>query len=78
MIRGMVERLAGRLKESGGSLEDWLRLIRSYAVLKDTGKAQDALASARQTFSSEPQALQQINDLVQGLGLTEAEGRQPR
>ncbi|HZV21996.1 MAG TPA: c-type cytochrome biogenesis protein CcmI, partial [Hyphomicrobiales bacterium] len=32
MIRGMVERLAARLKENPADLEGWLKLIRSYAV----------------------------------------------
>ena len=39
MIRGMVERLATRLKENGADLDGWLRLIRSYGVLHETGKA---------------------------------------
>ena len=78
MIRSMVERLAARLKENGADLEGWLRLIRSYAVLKETGKAQDAAATARQQFASEPQALEQIESLTRGLGLPDAKGGQPK
>src|SRR5262249_46302201 len=61
MIRGMVERLAARLMENGADLDGWLKLIRSYAVLKETGKAQEAAASARAQFASEPKALEQID-----------------
>jgi cytochrome c-type biogenesis protein CcmH len=80
MIRGMVDRLAARLKENGADLDGWLRLIRSYAVLKETGKAQDAAATARQQFDSEPQALEQIENLTRGLGLPlpDAKGGQPK
>ncbi len=69
MIRGMVERLSERLKENKSDLEGWLRLIRSYAVLKETGKAQDAAATAKQEFASDAKALEQIDALTQGLGL---------
>jgi cytochrome c-type biogenesis protein CcmH len=80
MIRGMVERLAERLKENKSDLEGWLKLIRSYAVLKDAGKAQDAAASARQQFASDPRALEQIETLARGLGLKspDAEGGPPK
>ena len=80
MIRGMVERLAARLKENKSDLEGWLRLIRSYAVLKETDKAQDAAATARQEFASDSKALEQIDALAQGLGLASqsANGGQPK
>jgi cytochrome c-type biogenesis protein CcmH len=80
MIRGMVERLAARLKENKSDLEGWLRLIRSYAVLKETDKAQDAAATARQEFASDAKALEQIDALAQGLGLASrsANGGQPK
>jgi cytochrome c-type biogenesis protein CcmH len=69
MIRGMVDGLAARLKENGADLEGWLKLIHSYTVLRETAKAQDALASARRQFASNPEALNKIEALVQGLGL---------
>jgi cytochrome c-type biogenesis protein CcmH len=80
MIRGMVERLAARLKENKSDLDGWLRLIRSYAVLKETDKAQDAAATARQEFASDAKALEQIDALAQGLGLPSrsANGGQPK
>ena len=74
MIRGMVERLNARLKENGADLDGWLKLIRSYAVLKETTKAQEAAASARKQFASEPQSIEQIETLTNELGLAAAEG----
>jgi cytochrome c-type biogenesis protein CcmH len=76
MIRGMVERLATRLMENGADLEGWLRLIRSYAVLKETRKAQEAAALARAQFASEPKALEQIDALAHGLGLAPASNKE--
>jgi cytochrome c-type biogenesis protein CcmH len=43
----MVEGLAARLKQQGGSAEDWAKLVRSYAVLGESDKARAALAAAR-------------------------------
>ncbi|MFQ5765122.1 MAG: c-type cytochrome biogenesis protein CcmI [Rhodospirillales bacterium] len=46
MIRGMVQRLADRLKDEPDDLEGWRRLARSYEVLGETGKAASARARA--------------------------------
>lgn len=43
MIRGMVERLAQRLKDNPDDLEGWTRLARAYQVLGETEKALDAM-----------------------------------
>ena len=39
MVRGMVERLAERLKHDGSDVEGWLRLVRAYTVLGDRDRA---------------------------------------
>ncbi len=39
MIEGMVARLAGRLNENGGSVEEWSQLAKSYVVLENWGDA---------------------------------------
>jgi cytochrome c-type biogenesis protein CcmH len=75
MIRGMVGRLATRLKENGADLDGWLRLIRSYAVLNEPSKAQEAAASARKQFASDAEALKQIETLTGELGIPAAEGK---
>lgn len=46
MIRGMVERLATRLKDNPDDRQGWLRLARAYDVLGETAKAADARARA--------------------------------
>ena len=57
MIRGMVERLAARLKESPNDLQGWLRLGRAYDVLKESGKAADAYAEAAKLKPDDPAIL---------------------
>ena len=74
MIRGMVEGLAARLKENGADLEGWLKLIRSYTVLKETAKALEAVASAQAQFASQPDALSKITALQLELHLSPASG----
>ena len=75
MIRGMVDRLASRLKENGADLDGWLRLIRSYAVLNEPGKAREAAESARKQFASEPEALTRIETLTGELGIPAGDGK---
>jgi cytochrome c-type biogenesis protein CcmH len=72
MVQGMVARLAEKLKDSNGSLEDWLKLIRSYSVLKEADKAQQAAAAAQRQFASDAKALEQIGALLQEVKLTPA------
>ncbi len=57
MIRGMVERLAARLKESPNDLQGWLRLGRAYDVLKEPEKAADAYAQAAKLKPDDPAIL---------------------
>ena len=47
MIRGMVQRLADRLKENPDDLAGWQRLERAYRVLGDTAKADAAAAEIK-------------------------------
>ncbi len=46
MIRGMVGRLADKMKDDPKNIEGWLRLGRSYEVLNDPAKSRDAYAKA--------------------------------
>ena len=68
MIQGMVSRLAARLEQEGGSAEDWVRLIRSYAVLGKTDKAEQALGNARRIFSTDTSATAQLQAIAKELG----------
>ena len=38
MIRSMVDGLAQRLHQDGHDVEGWLRLVRAYTVLQETGQ----------------------------------------
>ena len=69
MIKGMVERLATRLKQNGDDVEGWLKLVRAYLVLGDQAKAKGALLDARQAVSGDAERLKQLNDGLKNLGL---------
>lgn len=69
MIRGMVDRLATRLKDNGNDVEGWLRLVRAYMVLGERDKAQAALIDARGAVAGDAARLQQLNDGLKNLGL---------
>jgi cytochrome c-type biogenesis protein CcmH len=69
MIRGMVERLAERLKKEGSDLEGWLRLVRAYMVLGERDTARAATADARRALAGDPGKLDRLERFVKGLGL---------
>jgi cytochrome c-type biogenesis protein CcmH len=69
MIKGMVERLATRLKQNGDDVEGWLRLVRAYLVMGDQEKAKNAQNDARQAVSGDAERLKQLNDGLKNLGL---------
>jgi cytochrome c-type biogenesis protein CcmH len=68
-IDGMVTKLADRLRNGGGDLESWQRLIRAYNVLGRNSEAVAALADARRNLAGEPKSLQQLDALAKSLGL---------
>ncbi len=69
MIRGMVERLATRLKQNGDDVDGWLRLVRAYVVMGERDKAKSALSAARQAVSGDTERLRQLNEGLKNLGL---------
>jgi cytochrome c-type biogenesis protein CcmH len=69
MIRGMVDRLASRLKQNGEDVEGWLRLVKAYMVMGDPDKAKGALMDARQAVAKDPERLRQLNEGLKNLGL---------
>jgi cytochrome c-type biogenesis protein CcmH len=75
-IRGMVEGLAQRLSSSGGSAEEWTRLVRSYAVLGERDKASASLQSARQALARDQAGLGQLDAVAQELALNTAASTQ--
>ena len=69
MIEGMVNRLATRLASNGGSVDEWTRLIRAYAVLHEADKAKAALADAHKALASDSNAVASLDALARDLGL---------
>jgi cytochrome c-type biogenesis protein CcmH len=69
MIRGMVARLAGKLKENGNDLDGWQRLLRAYVVLGDRAQAHAAAIDAKKALASDPGKLHEIEDVIKSLGL---------
>ncbi|WP_316228089.1 c-type cytochrome biogenesis protein CcmI [Bradyrhizobium sp. SZCCHNR3015] len=69
MIRGMVDRLATRLKQNGDDVDGWLRLVRAYMVMGDLDKARSALSDARQAVANDETRLRQLNEGAKTFGL---------
>ncbi len=69
MVRGMVDRLAARLRQDGSDVEGWLRLVRAYMVLGERDKARQATSDARRALANEPEKLRRLDDGVKGLGV---------
>ncbi|MBD8874878.1 c-type cytochrome biogenesis protein CcmI [Roseibium polysiphoniae] len=69
MISGMVEGLAERLDDTGGSVDEWLRLIRAYSVLGEGDKAAAALTKARKVFAEDTSSLGRINEMAEKAGI---------
>lgn len=75
-IRGMVAGLDRRLAAKGGTLDEWLRLVRSYAALGERKQAAQALDRARMALSPDQGAVQRLDRLASEMDLRAAEGRQ--
>jgi cytochrome c-type biogenesis protein CcmH len=69
MIRGMVDRLATRLKQNGDDVDGWLRLVRAYMVMGEADKAKGASTEAREAVARDPDRLKQLNEGLKNLGL---------
>ncbi len=68
-IGAMVAGLAARLHQNPNDPQGWQRLIRAYAVLGDTAKAQAALADARAAATSNTQVLAALSAEAKSLKL---------
>ena len=69
MIRGMVSRLAERLKQDGSDFDGWMRLVRSYIVLGERDKAIAAAADARRIIGNDADKRRRFDEFVKSLGL---------
>lgn len=63
MVADMVGRLDERLKTSGGSIDEWERLVRAYRVMGRTADADAALARARAALAADPAAAARLDAL---------------
>ncbi|GJD42889.1 hypothetical protein AFCDBAGC_0731 [Methylobacterium cerastii] len=68
-IRGMVAGLDRRLAAKGGSVDEWLRLVRSYSALGDPEQAGKVLSRARMALAADPGAAERLDTLAKELGL---------
>jgi cytochrome c-type biogenesis protein CcmH len=69
MIRGMVDRLAARLREDGSDVDGWIRLLRSYMVLGEADKARAAAADARNALKGDADKLRRLDEGAKSLGV---------
>lgn len=76
-IESMVEGLAERLNSSGGSVNEWQRLIQARMVLDQRDKAVEALGSARKALSDDVSAKAALDLLAERLGLSPAKEGKP-
>src|SRR3974390_3050556 len=66
-VRGMVDRLASRLKQDGSDVDGWIRLIRSYKVMNDDAAKSGAVADARKALSNDPEKLAKLETAVKAI-----------
>ncbi|GEP09585.1 c-type cytochrome biogenesis protein CcmI [Methylobacterium gnaphalii] len=71
-VRGMVAGLDRRLAAKGGSVDEWMRLVRSYTALGDRPAAAGALDRARMALAADAGALQRLDGLARDLNLRTA------
>lgn len=70
MIKGMVDQLQARLTSQGGPVEEWVKLIKSSAVLGDKARAKAAYEQALAAFKTDDTALGQIEAAASDAGVT--------
>ncbi len=71
MIGGMVDALAARLANDGGTAQDWARLIASYAVLGQRADAAATWTEAQTVFAGHPEALATIRAAAEAAGVAQ-------
>ena len=69
MVKGMVERLANRLRQNPRDAEGWIFLMRSQMVLNEPAAAREALASGLAAFQGDAATQQRLRTAAQELGI---------
>ena len=67
-IKNMVEALAIRLNNEGGTISEWTRLVRSYLVLDEKEKAQEMYKKAIKAYPDED-GRKELDEMAQGANL---------
>lgn len=71
MIAGMVASLEAKLKDDPKNIDGWLRLVRSYKVMGQDAKAQEALQTGLTTYPASTNEGQRLVALAREMGLSE-------
>lgn len=69
MITSMIDQLSERLNIQGGTVEEWARLITSFAATSQDERAAQTLQTARATFTGQSDALKILQQAAQQAGL---------
>ena len=69
MVRGMVDRLAERLRQNPRDADGWIRLMRSRMVLNDAPAARQAFTSGMTAFNGDAATQQRLRDAARQLGV---------
>ena len=69
MVKGMVDRLASRLRQNPRDADGWIRLMRSRMVLNDPDAAREALRSGLAAFQDDPATQQRLRAAAGELGV---------
>jgi cytochrome c-type biogenesis protein CcmH len=69
MVKGMVDRLANRLKSNPKDADGWMRLMRARMVLGDVDAAQAALRSGLSAYSGDAATQAKLNRAADELGV---------
>jgi cytochrome c-type biogenesis protein CcmH len=75
MIRGMVDRLAARLRQDGSDVDGWIQLVRSYVVLDERENARAAIAEAHRALTGNPDKLGRLDQEASRLGALDSSKR---
>lgn len=69
MVKGMVDRLAARLRQNPRNAEGWIRLMRSRMVLNDPAAAGEALRSGLAAFNGDAATQGRLREAARALGV---------
>jgi len=69
MIKGMVQRLADKMKDNPKDMDGWMRLMRAYQVLKDNDKAKGAYGDALKAFDGDQASIDKLKAAATELGI---------